>query len=189
VINVPNSSNAPQPITSAPDTPSAAVGPNKPPRTPRRSQPVTTGKSRATPKGTSKALNNGTRHSPAWNGDMLKAGPKSEDEDLDITKGARTRNIYNRAIYREQAAENIARWLIIAFMFALGCAFLIMIILIIPIYWSTTETMTDKFMPSMPHVLEIVKIIGGIFSPLLAFILGYYFSISTQNAEKSDDHR
>lgn len=170
-------------INNSPDTPPPSTTiPTKTSRVSRKPQPSTARKM----KGGTATTSNGTNHSPPWSGELLRPAPK---EDLDITKGARTRNIHNRSIFREQAAEKIAIWVICAFMLALTFAFTIMIMLIIPLYWFTPETMTEKFMPTMPNVLEVVKIIGGIFSPLLAFILGYYFSVSTQNMEKSDDQK
>jgi len=84
---------------------------------------------------------------------------------------------------RERAAKDIAKWLIIAFGGSMAGAFIIVMALIVPTWWADTDTIITKVIPVMNNILEAVKLIGAIFSPLLAFILGYYFSVSTHKDE------
>lgn len=203
VTNLPNATPTAQPPTKPPRTPRrrTQAQPAQPPQPPQPAQPpqpvqpnpnVQPRSSSRKPRATRprNQATNGT-DSSTWSRDLLKPATRNEStkpEDtklLDIIPPIKEVDV-NRDFYREQAAKDIARWLIGAFVIALTLAFGVMILLIIPIYWTSTETMTDKFMPAMPNVLEIVKIIGGIFSPLLAFILGYYFSLSTKSSQKSE---
>jgi hypothetical protein len=38
--------------------------------------------------------------------------------------------------------------------------------------------MVSEVIPVVNALLEVVKVVAAVFSPLLAFILGYYFSLS-----------
>lgn len=84
--------------------------------------------------------------------------------------------------YKETMAGRVAMRLLLIFGLALGAAFLIILALIVPLWWHwNTEEVATKVLPAMSGILETIKIIGTIFSPLLAFILGYYFTLSVSN--------
>lgn len=85
-------------------------------------------------------------------------------------------------------AGRIAMTLVFIFGLALLGAFVVVMGLIAPLWWHwDTEQIATKILPTIGDILEAVKIIGAIFSPLLAFILGYYFTLSTAASGKSED--
>jgi hypothetical protein len=126
-----------------------------------------------------------------WSGKQVIPAPKKtnaqpEEFEVDVdgldkigSKPPDTR------FYKERAAREIAKWILIVFGIGLVGAFIVVMSLIVPTWYTDTKTVTTEFMPAMPNVLEIVKIIGGIFTPLLAFILGYYFSASARQDDSA----
>lgn len=83
---------------------------------------------------------------------------------------------------RETSAGKVAVLLIIIFGVSLLLSFIIVGVLIYVLRESSQEILSG-----MNSILEVIKIIGAIFSPLLAFILGYYFGLS--NKSSSSGHK
>lgn len=96
----------------------------------------------------------------------------------DITKAVATRDVI-----KENAAERIATSLIRVFLISLLSAFIVVALLIVGPLIANPEATSVGIYPVMSDILEVIKIIGGIFSPLLAFILGYYFSLTIKKGD------
>jgi hypothetical protein len=92
-----------------------------------------------------------------------------------------------RSVPKEQYAAEIAKQVISIFAGSLVGAFII-IAMLIWLAWDCPEAFLTKILPTLGNILEILKVIGALFSPLLAFILGYYFSLSTRTTS-SDKKR
>ncbi len=96
-------------------------------------------------------------------------------ESLDITELLR-----QPQDIKEETATIVAKWIIVIFGASLLCCFVLQIAIILLALKYPSEV-KDTIIPAMGgSILEIVKLIGTLFSPLLAFILGYYFSISSK---------
>jgi hypothetical protein len=88
-------------------------------------------------------------------------------------------------IYRSTAIDRIVRLIIFVFATSLALALIILLFLVYVALTSTNDTIS-KVIPVFGTFLEIVKTIGVIFSPLLAFILGYYFSLSSKQENSAN---
>lgn len=82
-------------------------------------------------------------------------------------------------ILRETNAGDIAKLIVYTFAGSLLAAFNIIILIIILIIKLPSD-ISSNILSNIEHAFEILKLVSTIFSPLLAFLLGYYFSQSTK---------
>ncbi|MDR3707734.1 MAG: hypothetical protein P4L33_05510 [Capsulimonadaceae bacterium] len=78
------------------------------------------------------------------------------------------------ALVREGAAREVASKLILIFGWAIAGAFLV-IFCLIALAVRFPETVANKLAAEIDEILRVLQVVGTMFSPLLAFILGYYF--------------
>ena len=79
-------------------------------------------------------------------------------------------------INRETSALRIAQMIIRTFQVSLYVGLGLIVVLIIA--FTVNPELVSALLPSLGSVLEVITTIGAIFSPLLAFILGYYYNRS-----------
>lgn len=83
-------------------------------------------------------------------------------------------------LVKENNAIIIARLVLYTFAGSLIGSFIVILILLgFAIFYPAL--VVDKISPTIGSFLEIIKVVGAIFSPLLAFILGYYFSMTAKS--------
>lgn len=108
-------------------------------------------------------------------GGELVSPPKT-DEVLDVDfKPGDLHPLPSVEMVRENTAGRVAIMLIVIF----GCSLLFSFGIVAWLIYLFKER--PDFLSEMNNVLEIIKVIGTIFSPLLAFILGYYFGLSNRS--------
>ena len=88
------------------------------------------------------------------------------------------------ALVREGAAAEVASKLIWVFGFALFGAFAVIFALIV-VALRFPDAVANKLAGEVDELLRVLQVVGTIFSPLLAFILGYYFG----SPHHTDNHR
>jgi uncharacterized protein involved in cysteine biosynthesis len=62
-----------------------------------------------------------------------------------------------------------------------GVSLALSLLVVIGLIWmviAMPDEMVSEVIPVVNALLEVVKVVAAVFSPLLAFILGYYFSLS-----------
>ncbi len=115
--------------------------------------------------------------------DALSSDTKSEVENIDLTdtdwfeQPLEVRKFEGGLPFsKDKAAISIANKIVYIFALSLGCSFLLIGVVIYLALHRPTEV-TTIIVPALGgNLFEAIKIIGTIFSPLLAFILGYYFN-------------
>jgi hypothetical protein len=112
------------------------------------------------------------------------------DVDIDLTLGSNPHSTNapliipplesrSAAEFRESAARDVAMRILQIFAWSLTAAFLFVIALVmLAFHWR--DSVLKEIVPVLGDFTRIVEIVGTIFSPLLAFILGYYFSESSK---------
>lgn len=87
---------------------------------------------------------------------------------------------------KEEAAVEVAKMIIYIFAAALIGSFGLVLV-VFGLASCYPKVVTETIVPAMGgSVLEAIKVTGTLFSPLLAFILGYYFSASTAKGKKPE---
>jgi hypothetical protein len=85
---------------------------------------------------------------------------------------------------REDYAGRLAQGLLNIFAMSLGVSFVVMGGLLAGAIYRPNATMV-AVVPTLKEGLEILRLSGSLFSPLLAFVLGYYFNQSTRTAAEA----
>jgi len=117
--------------------------------------------------------------------------PNSESETVDInlldfpeikTENKPYEELPNEKPFsKDAAAAGIANKVVYVFAGALLLGFALIITVVI-LSLNHGDTVKGVIVPALgDNLLEVIKIVGTIFSPLLAFILGYYFNKDSKN--------
>jgi len=112
--------------------------------------------------------NNNGRHKEAYADEILEVAVNKQDLATPKIQPSLPE-------MRESNAVNIAKLIIYLFGASLLFSLVVVIALIILAIYLPDAIFT-KVLPNIGSFLEVIKIIGALFSSLLAFILGYYFS-------------
>lgn len=85
---------------------------------------------------------------------------------------------------REDNADRLAQGLLNTFAVSLVISFGVMGCLLAAAVYRPNSTIV-AVVPTLKESLEILRLSGSLFSPLLAFVLGYYFNQSTRTAAEA----
>jgi hypothetical protein len=78
------------------------------------------------------------------------------------------------SVIRETAARDVAFFFVRIFAWSMGASFFVVVLYIVLAFFKPADV-ANKLAGEVDEFLRVLQIIGTIFSPLLAFILGYYF--------------
>ena len=85
---------------------------------------------------------------------------------------------------REDFAGRLAQGLLNIFAMSVVISFCVMSFLLAGAIYRPSSTLA-AVVPTLKESLEILRLSGSLFSPLLAFVLGYYFNQSTRSAAEA----
>jgi hypothetical protein len=103
--------------------------------------------------------------------------PRSHKAHRDGVWYRNVQGYFDRDKHKEVTASKVAMRIVGLFGVSLALSLLVVIGLIWMVI-AMPDEMVSEVIPVVNALLEVVKVVAAVFSPLLAFILGYYFSLS-----------